>query len=114
MATQHKNPLTFESAMMMLGTKSTKKIADNTLLVRKGEGATIAIQVTLHDNLIMLLRPHQTQLFQGYHELTVTTKRRLTEYLPQGYCLGTNKGVNYLHTPDGKVEFINGMTLASF
>jgi hypothetical protein len=104
-----KGQLSFFAASKMLGDKNRKMIGGNTTLEREGEGFI----VKLHGNMIMkisALNEGKITVYDGGYSnehgcLSVTTKRRLNDYMPSGYSLYTDQKRDWLKTPNGAVRF---------
>lgn len=71
---------------------TSRKIANNTYLQRRGD----SIAVRLHATDILTLHPNGDIVLDTGGWTTVTTKARFNEFLPRGFSVHSEKGVWYL------------------
>lgn len=70
---------TFKEAMAKLGTRDSKKLANNTYL-KKREGGNIA--VLYHETDVVIYQPHGKTILESGGFRTKTTKERIIEFSP--------------------------------
>ena len=71
--------LTYSQALLKLGNKENKKVANNTYLVKNTNGT---IGVKLHGTQVVVILPGNTfSLYSGGYR-TVTTKQRINAFSP--------------------------------
>lgn len=71
--------MTYSQAIEQLGNREQKKIANNTYLVRRNDGA---VAIRLHATDILTFRPDGSVVVKTNGWTSVTTKARINEYLP--------------------------------
>ena len=78
-----------ELSKMFRGTKTSKKLGNNTYAIKNSDGS---IAVRLHTTDILTFNTDNTITVKtgGWH--TVTTKARINEYLPANYIYQKNYG----------------------
>jgi len=112
--------LTYSEALSRLGPRESRKIANNTYLERRDDGD---IALRLHRTDVLTYHPDGTVTLNSGGWQTVTTKRRMNQYLPNGYRVYQHRFDwyvwNYLAAKqngnDGsRVEYFDGMTLEAF
>lgn len=92
--------MTFSQAIEQLGNREQKKIANNTYLVRRNDGA---VAIRLHATDILTFRPDGTVVLRTNGWRSVTTKARLNDYLPC-YAICQIKGVWFYGPFTAEVE----------
>lgn len=92
--------MTYNQAIEKLGNKEQKKIANNTYLVRRNDGA---VAVRLYATDILTFRPDRTVVLETNGWRSVTTKARLNDYMPV-YRIVQIKGAWYYGPYDADVR----------
>jgi len=95
--------MTYNQAIEKLGNREQKKIANNTYLCRRQDGA---VAVRLHATDILTFRPDGSVVLTTGGWRSVTTKARLNAYCPIGRGIGQRAGVWYHGST--KVEMMEG------
>jgi len=91
------------------GQKISKKIANNTLLIKDNNKNIIR----LHDtNILIESGGIITINSDGYQ--SKTTKSRINDYLPNGYYISQKDFAWYLNTPESTIDFVDGMTIKGY
>lgn len=68
--------------------------------------------VLYHQTVVVLKKSNGQMVLDSGGWKTPTTKNRINDELPPGYCVGQEKGVWYLHSPEGnKVAFYDGIVV---
>jgi hypothetical protein len=102
----------YAKADEMLGKRDSRKLANNTYLKRGYDysadaDGTPVIHVQLHSTNIITFYPDGTISLNTGGWKTVTTMARIRQFSP--VHIGPNKGEWFVDTPDGPVEFSDGM-----
>jgi hypothetical protein len=84
--------MTYESAKEMLKGKTSKRIANNTYLVREGD----PISVKLHDTHVVTFWPNNDIVLNSDGWKTVTTKDRMNKYLPDPWHIWQERSIWYV------------------
>ena len=90
----------------LLGERESKKLLNNTYLVRSGK----KIAVRLHNTDVVTFTPKTITLNSGGW-LTVTTKDRMNKYLPSNVKVFANKGEWFVSQNDKIIPFKDGMRI---
>ena len=116
MAQFKKTVRNYTEADAFLRGKDERKIAHNTWVKDWNRGSSHpdtpdCIAVVYHKTAIILfIKDGRTELWAMKYR-TATTKQRINECLPSGYYLYQQNREWFLSTPDGEVEFNDGMTV---
>jgi hypothetical protein len=103
------DPTTYTEAAELLGSKDSRKIANNTTLVRLADDR---ICVRLHRTVVVEFRADGTTRLDSGGWRTVTTKERLNRYMPPGYRIGAVRRVWFLFWLGERVgEFSDGLVI---
>lgn len=100
----------YQSADRFLGGKEEKKLAHNTKIYRGGEGS---IGVVLHRTTIVRYRADGTIELDSGRYRTKTTAQRINQLLPPGYGLYQKRYDWFVRTPQGDIDFEDGMVLST-
>lgn len=99
---------TFESLNEQLGDRARRKVANNTFLNRRYDDS---IAVTLHRTDVVTAFADGRIVLKSGGWRTLTTKDRINMFLPSLCHLTQRKNEWWLTTPDGTVEFEDGMVI---
>lgn len=70
--------MNYTDAVLKLGKRDSKKLGNNTYLVRQGN----SFGVRLHNTIVVTIHPDNTYTLNSGGWRTVTTKARINEYCP--------------------------------
>ena len=94
-----------------LGTRRTRIIANNTLKVFKTTKCKELEAIRLHDtNIVTFLKGGKIRLDNGGFQ-TPTTKKRIQEWLPEGWSLYQKNWQWLINTPTGTIKYKNNMEI---
>ena len=101
--------MTYQEAIEMLGSRSSKKLANNTYLTKADGGSLGRVAVKLHSTNVVELFSDSTYVLNSGGWRTATTKDRINGYSPAR--ISQVKNVWYLR--DGSL-FYDGMTIDAY
>jgi len=95
----------------LMGGRSTRRVGNNTILRKHGDNL---VDLELHGNRIMSFDLHEgiIRMYDGGYP-SVTTTRRLNEWLPWSTSVHRRKGVMYVERKfvGSREPFVNGMAV---
>lgn len=94
-----------------LGKRRTRVIANNTLKVFKTTACKELVSIRLHDTDIVTFLPGNKIRLNNGGWKTPTTKKRIQEWLPEGYNLYQKNWEWLIDTPTGTIKYKNGMEI---
>ena len=100
-------PTSFTAARELLGDRTRRKVANNTYL----EPRNGSIAIRLHDTDIVVFHLNDLTTFDTGGWLTMLTKSRINDALPNGIRLDSNRGRWYFYADDNVIPYTDGITL---
>lgn len=100
-------PRSYQEAVAALNGKDGMTIGHNTRMYRRNG----TVRVQLHLTNIVTFQPTGTIIINSGSWRTVTTKDRINQLLPDGYCVFQRDYAWFLCTPSGVVPFVDGMEI---
>jgi len=86
-------PTTYKTLTDFLGTKSSRKLCNNTWAIQHGD---LSIDIILHSTPIVTLKANGNYVLRMRMWDTVTTRNRINMFLPYKYRLVRRKGITRL------------------
>lgn len=100
-------PKSFTAARELLGDRPRRKVANNTYL----EPRNGSIAIRLHDTDIVVFHLNDLTTFDTGGWLSMLTKSRINDALPEGIVLSSDRGRWYFYATGTSIPFTDGITL---
>lgn len=100
-------PKSFTAARELLGDRPRRKVANNTYL----EPRNGSIAIRLHDTDIVVFHLNDLTTFDTGGWLTMLTKMRINDSLPDGIRLDSDRGRWYFYANGTSIPYADGITL---